>query len=190
MAQNIICSPWGGTKGPWLCLMTRLLLLGLLWLFSFVSTCSHFSDKLILWLKCSADKRQAEDMGGKDHRVLLCFIWKVSKCDAVILPCSTLYPSHLCPYLVLSSVRFYEHHSTNLSFILRNQKATGVFYGFLEFFNLFYFWLCWVLVGFLSLQRVRATLLPWRVDFSLQWLLLLRGTGSRCQGSVVVTQAP
>ena len=122
MAQNIICSPRAGTKGPWLCLMTRLLLFGLLWLFSFVSTCSHFSDKLIR-LKCSAHKRQADDMRGKDHRVLLCFIWKVSKCNTVILPCSTLYPSRLCPYLFLSSVRFYDHHTTNLSFILREDEG-------------------------------------------------------------------
>ena len=43
-AQNMISSPWGGTKGPWLCLMTKLLLFGLLWLFSFVSTFSYFSD--------------------------------------------------------------------------------------------------------------------------------------------------
>ena len=44
MAQNIIYSPWEGTQGPWLCLMTKLLLFGLLWLFSFVFACSHFLD--------------------------------------------------------------------------------------------------------------------------------------------------
>ena len=27
MTQNIFCSPWGGTKGLWLCLMGKLLLL-------------------------------------------------------------------------------------------------------------------------------------------------------------------
>ena len=38
-AQTILYSPWEGTKGPWLCLMTTLLLLFvLLWLFSLVST--------------------------------------------------------------------------------------------------------------------------------------------------------
>ena len=42
-AQKIICSPWEGTKGPWLCLMTKLLLLGLIWLFSFVPAFSHVS---------------------------------------------------------------------------------------------------------------------------------------------------
>ena len=44
MAQNIIYSLWEGTRGCWLCLMTELLLFGLLRLFSFVSECSHFSD--------------------------------------------------------------------------------------------------------------------------------------------------
>ena len=41
---NIIYSPWGWTKGLWLCLMTKQLLIGLLWLFSFVSMFSHFFD--------------------------------------------------------------------------------------------------------------------------------------------------
>ena len=45
-AQNMIYSPWGGTKHPWLCLMTLLLLFGLVWLLSFVSAFSHFSDSL------------------------------------------------------------------------------------------------------------------------------------------------
>ena len=44
-------SPWEGTKYPWLCLMTTLLLFGLLWLFSFVSVFSHFSKENPLWLK-------------------------------------------------------------------------------------------------------------------------------------------
>ena len=62
MAQNIIYSPWERTKGPWLCLMTTLLLFSLLWLFSFVSTFLTSLIKLILWLKLSTDKRQAGDM--------------------------------------------------------------------------------------------------------------------------------
>ena len=44
MAQNTICSPWEGIKDPWLCLMTTLLLFGLLWQFSSVSAFSHLSD--------------------------------------------------------------------------------------------------------------------------------------------------
>ena len=84
MAQNILYSPWGGTKGLWLCLMDKLLLFWLAWLFSFLSVLSQ-----LLWWKStlwswgslegpsfSTDRRRAEDMGlgravlGKPHRVL------------------------------------------------------------------------------------------------------------------------
>ena len=44
MAQNIIYSPWGRTKGPWLCLLAKVLLFCLAWQFSFLSEFSHFSD--------------------------------------------------------------------------------------------------------------------------------------------------
>ena len=44
MAQNVIYNPWGATKGPWLCLMTKLLLSDLFLRFSFVSAFSHFLD--------------------------------------------------------------------------------------------------------------------------------------------------
>ena len=74
MAQNITCIPWEGTRGPWLCLMTKLLLFGLLWLFYFISAFSHFSDLTYSLASFSTDKKQAEGMGVKDHRVLLHFI--------------------------------------------------------------------------------------------------------------------
>ena len=44
MAQNISCSPWGGTKGPWLCLMATIVILSCLTVF--LSLCI-FS---LLWL--------------------------------------------------------------------------------------------------------------------------------------------
>ena len=44
IAQNIVCSLWERTKGLWIHWMATLLLFGLLWLFSFVFVCSHFSD--------------------------------------------------------------------------------------------------------------------------------------------------
>ena len=44
MAQDIIYSPWGGTKGTWLCFKAKLLLFFPAWLFFFVSAFSHFSD--------------------------------------------------------------------------------------------------------------------------------------------------
>ena len=65
MAQNIIYSPWEGTNGPSLCLMTTLLLFGPLFLFSFVSAFLISLIKLIIWPKFSRDKRQAEDMWGR-----------------------------------------------------------------------------------------------------------------------------
>ena len=37
--------------------------------------------KLILWLNFFSDKRQAEDMGGKDHRVLLCVTLLMAFCS-------------------------------------------------------------------------------------------------------------
>ena len=64
MAQNILYSLWEGTKCPWLCLMTTSLLFSVLWLFSFVSAFLTSLIKLILWLKLSMDKRQAEDTVG------------------------------------------------------------------------------------------------------------------------------
>ena len=55
--------------------------------------------------------------------------------------------------------------------------------------SLFYFWLCWVFVAAcrVSLLAVNGgySLLQSKI-FSLWWLLLLRSTGSRYQGSVVV----
>ena len=45
VAQNIIHRPWGGTKGPWLCQVAKLLLFYFAWLFSFFSCIFSF-----LWL--------------------------------------------------------------------------------------------------------------------------------------------
>ena len=71
MAQNIICSPWERTKGPWLCLMTTLLLFSLLWLFSFVSTFLTSLIKLILWLKFSTGKGGQRTWGGVGEPTVL-----------------------------------------------------------------------------------------------------------------------
>ena len=43
--SEVISSPWGGTQGPWLCVMAKLLLFCLVWLLSFASAFSHFSDE-------------------------------------------------------------------------------------------------------------------------------------------------
>ena len=50
-------------------------------------------------------------------------------------------------------------------------------------FLFIYFWLHWVFVAARGLSLVAASggySLLWCVGFSLQWLLLLRSTGSRC----------
>ena len=44
MAQNIIYSPWEGIKRSLTMLDNYIIIIGLLWLFSFVSAYSHFSD--------------------------------------------------------------------------------------------------------------------------------------------------
>ena len=73
LAQNIIYSPWEGTKDPWLCLMTELLFC-LVWLLSFASAFSSLI-KFILCLKFFLmNKRQAKDRVLKrPHRVLLSY---------------------------------------------------------------------------------------------------------------------
>ena len=70
---------------------------------------------------------------------------------------------------------------------------------FFKFIYFIYFWLCWVFIAVCGLSLVGASggYSPLRcMGFSLQWLLLLRSTGSRCAGfsscstraSVVVAQ--
>ena len=54
--------------------MTELLLFGLIWLPSSASAFSHFY-KLILWLKFFYRQKAGGGHGGKDYRVLLCFIF-------------------------------------------------------------------------------------------------------------------
>ena len=67
MAQNIIYSTWEGNKGPSLCLMTKLLLLGLLTVLPFSLHVLISLIKIVL-AKVFPQQRQAEDMreGGKD----------------------------------------------------------------------------------------------------------------------------
>ena len=59
VAQNIIYSPRGGTKGPWLCLMVKLLLFSLAWLFSLLWLNLLFgTQESLRRLVFSTDKRQ------------------------------------------------------------------------------------------------------------------------------------
>ena len=72
MAQNIIYSSRERTKGPWLCLMTELLF-GLVWLFSFASVFSYFSDLPYSLAKDFLQTKGRRRTWGEDHRVLLRF---------------------------------------------------------------------------------------------------------------------
>ena len=66
------------------------------------------------------------------------------------------------------------------------------------FFNKFiywfiYFWVCWVFVSVRGLSLVAASgghSSSWCTGLSLSWPLLLRSTGSRSAGSVVVAHGP
>ena len=61
------------------------------------------------------------------------------------------------------------------------------------FIYYFYFWLCWVFVSVPGLSLVAASRGHsswWRVGLSLSWPLLLRSTGFRRTGSVVVAHGP
>ena len=64
-----------------------------------------------------------------------------------------------------------------LSHQLTLSPVTSSLLSFFFFFNLFYFWLCWVFVA-----ASRGYSLLGCAGFSLQWLLLLRSTGSRHAG--------
>ena len=73
MAQNIIYSPREGTKGPWLCLMTRQVLFSLIGPFPFVLHFLTSLIKLILWLKLFHRQKAGRGYGvvGEDHSILL-----------------------------------------------------------------------------------------------------------------------
>ena len=64
---------------------------------------------------------------------------------------------------------------------------------FIYLFYLFYFWLCWVFVSLRGLSLVagsRGHSSSRCAGLSLSRPLLLRSTGSRCAGSVVVAHGP
>ena len=76
-------------------------------------------------------------------------------------------------------------------------SSSFTFFFFLKvcifFFKFIYLWLCWVFVSVLGLSLVVASggHSPSRcAGLSLAWLLLLRSTGSRRAGSVVVAHGP
>ena len=80
--------------------------------------------------------------------------------------------------------------------------ARGLIFFFLIYLFIFiylcvclfiYLWLCWVLVSVRGLSLVGASgghSSSWCAGLSLSWPLLLRSTGSRRAGSVVVAHGP
>ena len=70
-------------------------------------------------------------------------------------------------------------------------KVTLFFILFIIY--LFYFWLCWVFVSVRGPSPVAASggrSSSRCAGLSLSWSLLLRSTGSRCAGSVIVAHGP
>ena len=121
------------------------------------------------------------------------------------LSCSIHLYFYFCSLSAFSlslSVSLYRHMGFYNSVWFKSSKSFFVVVqivatlGSLFFFNLFsyfYFWLCWVFVSVWGLSLVAASgghSSSWCVGLSLSWPLLLRSTGSRCAGSVVVAHAP
>ena len=76
-------------------------------------------------------------------------------------------------------IYIYPHISSNIRFL----------FFFLNHLFIYYFWLCWVFVSVRGLSLVAASgghSSSQCAGLSLSWPLLLRSTGSRCAGSVVV----
>ena len=111
MTQNIIYGPWKGAKGPWLCLMSRLLQFGLLWLLSFVTAFILSLIKLILWVKFSTDKGRRRTWG----QVLLCLAVSILPSPGLIClsmhSCIDLFVSNLANNpIYLYSICLQEDH--------------------------------------------------------------------------------
>ena len=79
--------------------------------------------------------------------------------------------------------------SSSFSFCFCSSFCSFLFSYFFSDFLFIYFWLCWVFIAARGLSLVagsRGYSSLWCVGFSWRWLLLLRSTGSRHAGSVVV----
>ena len=105
----------------------------------------------------------------------------------IFLPFNLLHPQ---PSLI--------HLLAHKTFIMFRPKPCKSYFFFffkrLEFIYLFiYFWLCWVFVSVRGLSLVAASGVHSSsrcAGLSLSRPLLLRSTGSRCAGSVVVAHGP
>ena len=106
--------------------------------------------------------------------------------------CIPFFHSNLC----ISSCPLCQiHFPTRISEdVQKGSKCLGVWAGtFIYLFFNIYFWLCWVFVSVRGLSLVAASgdhSSSRCAGLSLSWPLLLRSTGSRCTGSVVVAHGP
>ena len=76
---------------------------------------------------------------------------------------------------------------------LLEENIGSMFFFFFNFYSFIYLWLRWVLVSVRSLSLVAASgghSSSWCTGLSLSWPLLLRSTGSRRAGSVIVAHGP
>ena len=84
-----------------------------------------------------------------------------------------------------------QHHNRVFTFF---HRLNFFFFFFINLFILFiYFWLCWVFVSVRELSPVAASgghSSSRCAGLSLSWPLLLRSTGSRRTGSVIVAHGP
>ena len=70
---------------------------------------------------------------------------------------------------------------------------TRISFFFLNLFSFIYLWLCWVFISVRGLSPVVASgghSSSRCAGLSVSWPLLLRSTGSRCAGSVIVAHGP
>ena len=88
MAQNIIDNPWERTS-LWLSWMTTLLLVCLLWLFSFVSAFLISLIKLTLWLKFSTTRKAGRGHGRGERSCS----FSLSTCPLYVYPTPSILKS-------------------------------------------------------------------------------------------------
>ena len=77
-SEHLSISPWEGTEGSWLCLMTKLLLFYPVWLLSFAYAFSHFSDSIYssqVFARTKGRQRTRRDRTIGSYAVSLTGVW-------------------------------------------------------------------------------------------------------------------
>ena len=125
------------------------------------------------------------------NQVFLCGIFTTNSWHTGDVNCSSedlFFSTKLCTVAVPKGLILSFHGSdmhTHTRFLKKSSlERLFFFYKFIYLF-IFYFWLCWVFVAARGLSLVAASGGHSSLrcaGFSLQWLLLLWSTGSRCTG--------